>query len=73
MKIRAFTVVALCLLLGWQDISAAHSTKGRVRVVLKKSSITADDVAYYIEPYVFEKNTRINMKGAITGSAWQSF
>lgn len=49
------TVVALCLLLGWQGIAAAHSTKGRVRVVLKKSSITADNAAYYIEPYVFEK------------------
>ena len=55
MKRWTLTVVAICLLLGWQGIAAAHSTKGRVRVVLKKSSITADDTAYYIEPYVFEK------------------
>lgn len=55
MKIWMLTVAALCLLLGWEGLAVAHSTKGRVRVVLEKKSITADDAAYYIEPYVFEK------------------
>ena len=58
MRIWISGIAALCLLLGWQSIAAAHSTKGRVWVVLKKSSITADDTAYYIEPYVFEKKYR---------------
>ena len=48
-------VVAICLLLGWQSIAGAHSTKGRVRVVLKKSTVTVDDLAYYIEAYVFQE------------------
>ncbi|MBW1741274.1 MAG: hypothetical protein JRJ42_09115 [Deltaproteobacteria bacterium] len=48
-------VVFLCLLLGLQGSVSAHSTKGRVRAVLKKSTVTVDDLAYYIEAYVFQK------------------
>lgn len=55
MKKWILSIITLCLVFGWAGIAAAHSTKGRIRVVLEKKIITPDDTAYYIEPYVFEK------------------
>jgi len=55
MKTSMITVLVLSLLLGLQSSANAHSTRGRISVVLKKSTITVDDVAYYVEAYVFTK------------------
>ena len=63
-NMKKWTIIAfvLCLFLGWHGIADAHSTKGRVWVVVKKSRITIDDTAYYIEPYVFEKKYKDKYK-----------
>ena len=45
----------LVFLFGMQQGVDAHSTKGRIKVPLKKSSVTVDDMAFYIESYVHRK------------------
>jgi len=46
--------IAVFLLLGIvaAEPAAAHSTKGRIRVPLKKAVLAIDDVAYFFESYV---------------------
>ena len=53
MKAWTISVLVLSLLLGLEIDADAHSTRGRRSVILKKSTITVDDVAYYVEAYVF--------------------
>ena len=45
----------LVFLFGMQPSVDADSTKGRIKVPLKKSSVTVDDMAFYIEFYVHRK------------------
>ena len=55
MKRLIIVFLALAILAGMQTGADAHSTKGRIKIFLKKNIITVDDMAYYIEPYVHRK------------------
>ena len=45
-------MLAMAVLLGMESPATAHSTKGRVKILLTKDTVTADDMAYYIEYWV---------------------
>ncbi len=55
MKRLIIVFLALVILFGMQTGADAHSTKGRMKILLEKDVITVDDMAYYIEPYVHRK------------------
>lgn len=44
--------IALFFVLVSANSSAAHSTKGRVKVPLNKDKLTINDIAYFAESYV---------------------
>ena len=55
MKRSIIVFLALVILFGMQAGADAHSTKGRIKILLGKDVIAVDDMAYYIEPYVHRK------------------
>ncbi len=52
MKKIIITFFVLAILFGIQTGAHAHSTKGRIKILLEKKTVTVDDMAYFIESYV---------------------
>lgn len=53
-KLKCLVMMAMIIVVSgaWTGIAGAHSTEGRVRVMLDRANPTYDDFAYFIEPYV---------------------
>jgi hypothetical protein len=53
-SLKCMVMLAMMVIVSWAwaGDARAHSTEGRVRVVLDKAKPTYDDFAYFIEPYV---------------------
>lgn len=53
-SLKCLVVLAAIIVILWArpGMTWAHSTEGRVKVVLNRANPTYDDFAYFIEPYV---------------------